>query len=161
MRRVLLVALLLALPLTARADGGAFGLGIILGSPSGVSAKLYLSQKHAVDFALGWSILGAGGLTVHADYLWHPLMIAEDEAFFLPLYFGVGGRFVSRNRSGSENDELRIGARVPVGILFDFRRIPLDVFLEVALLADFIQDRDDDDTGFIDLSAGIGARYYF
>src|SRR5688572_28336210 len=76
---------------SARAEGGPFGLGVIVGSPTGVSAKLYLNRTNAIDGAIGLSVLGAGGLHVHADYLWHPLMLARDDAFFLPLYIGAGG----------------------------------------------------------------------
>ena len=140
----------------ARAEGGPFGLGLILGSPTGVSAKLYLNKRNAIDFALGFAFLNRRGIAVHADYLWHPVMLATDEAFFLPLYFGVGARILDHDR-GSDDDDFHLGARVPVGILFDFKTIPLDVFLEVALVVDIIKDHGD----VIDLNAGIGARYYF
>jgi hypothetical protein len=46
------------------------------------------------------------------------------------------------------------------GILFDFRRVPIDVFLEAALVVDIILDTDDD-VGRLGLNAGMGARYYF
>jgi len=50
---------------------------------------------------------------VHADYLWHPVMLADDEAFFMPLYFGVGARLLDHDR-GNEDDDFHLGARVPV-----------------------------------------------
>lgn len=148
--------LLLAAPRRASAEGGPFGLGLILGSPTGFSGKLYLNRKNAIDFALGFAFLNRRGVAVHADYLWHPVMLATDEAFFMPLYFGVGARLLDHDR-GNDDDDFHLGARVPVGILFDFKTVPIDVFLEVALVIDIIQDHGD----VIDLNAGVGARYYF
>jgi len=144
----------------ARADGGPFGLGIIIGSPTGVSAKLYLNQQNAVDAALGISVLGASGLQAHVDYLWHPLMLARDDAFYLPLYIGVGGRLLDHDRGNNQDNDIRIGARGVAGILFDFRRVPIDVFLEAALVVDFVLDTSDNE-GRLGLNAGMGARYYF
>jgi hypothetical protein len=35
-----------------------FGLGVIVGEPTGLSAKLWTSNTGALDFGLGWSIGG-------------------------------------------------------------------------------------------------------
>lgn len=161
MRRILLgltaLAMLAAFESPARAEGGPFGLGIILGSPTGVSAKLYLNKKNAVDAAVGFSLLGGSGIHVHADYLWHPIMLTADDAFYLPLYVGIGGRVWEHNRK-SNDDDFHLGVRGVVGILFDFRSVPIDVFLEAALVVDVLVD---DDHGRIGVNAGLGARYYF
>jgi hypothetical protein len=157
-RRLAVVSIIL-LALTAaeaRAQGGPFGLGLIIGSPTGLSGKLYLDRRNAIDFALGAAFLSSRGLHAHVDYLWHPVMLTEDAAFFMPLYFGVGARLLDHDH-GADDDDVHLGARVPVGILFDFRTVPLDVFLEIALIVDLVTDHDD----HIDLNAALGARYYF
>jgi hypothetical protein len=142
----------------ARAQGGGpFGLGLMIGSPTGISGKIYLSQRNAIDFAVGGAFLGRRGLHVHADYLWHPVMLVNDAGFFMPLYVGVGVRVLDHGRGRGDDDDVHVGARVPVGILFDFKRVPIDVFLEVALILDFIRDHGD----VLDLNAGVGVRYYF
>jgi hypothetical protein len=153
-----LVAALVAAPGSARADGHVFGVGVILGNPTGLSAKAYLAQAHAIDAAVGAAFFHGSGLHIHADYLWHPVVLASDEAFTLPLYIGIGGRMLFRGREGREGDKLHLGPRVPIGFLFDFKQIPLDVFVEVALIADVIRTEGDD---VIDVNAGIGVRYYF
>src|SRR5262245_25005036 len=91
---VALAAVLLAAPATARAGGGPFGLGLIIGSPTGLSGKVYFTKMNALDFAVGAAFVNERGFHLHADYLWHPVMLTQDEAFFLPLYFGVGGRLL-------------------------------------------------------------------
>jgi hypothetical protein len=146
----------------ARAEGrgvekGAFGLGLILGEPTGVSAKYYLADDTAIDAAAGGAFIGRG-VQVHADFLWHPWILEQREGFVLPLYLGVGARVLKRDAGGGDEDHVRIGLRVPVGILFDFTRVPLDVFVEIAGVADY---RTRGDAFGLDLNAGAGARYYF
>ncbi len=57
MRRILYVIILVMLILssTASAKNGNFGLGVIIGEPTGISGKLWLNNKHAVDGAVAWS----------------------------------------------------------------------------------------------------------
>ncbi|HUS67612.1 MAG TPA: hypothetical protein VMZ28_23915 [Kofleriaceae bacterium] len=140
-------------------DKGVFGLGIIAGEPTGVSGKYYLGNDTAIDGALGAAFLGRG-IQVHADFLWHPIVIDQKESFVLPLYFGVGARVLRHDSGGGDDvDHTRIGLRVPVGILFDFTEIPIDVFGEVAGVADYRTAGDDDFA--LDINLGVGARYYF
>lgn len=144
----------------AQEDKGAFGLGLIIGEPTGLSGKLYLSDNTAVDMALGGAVV-TKGIMVHATFLWHPWVLANEGAFVLPAYIGIGGRAFNHDRGRGEDGDFHLGARFAGGILFDFRRVPLDVFVEVALIADF-SNADDDDGGFgLDLGGGAGVRYYF
>jgi hypothetical protein len=168
MRPLVLIAFLLALsaPRPARAEGGNFGLGLIIGSPTGVSLKYYFSKGHAVDGAIGLTTIGNNGLQVHADYLWHPWVLAAEPSFDLAVYLGIGARLLDHDRGRGRDDDFHIGARGPVGLVFDFLKsgVPLDVFVEVALVLDFViggDDGDDHDSVDLDLNAGIGARYYF
>jgi hypothetical protein len=159
------VAALAAGATTARADStggsdkGVFGLGIIAGEPTGVSGKYYLGNDTAIDGAIGFAIIGRG-FQAHSDFLWHPIVIDQKESFVLPLYVGVGARILRHNSGGSDDvDHTRIGLRVPVGILFDFTEIPLDVFAEVAGVGDYRTAGDSDFA--LDINLGVGARYYF
>jgi hypothetical protein len=151
-----------ASPRAARAEGGPFGLGLILGSPTGVSMKYYLGESgQAIDAAIGGAF-SKSGLHVHVDYLWHPFMLVQEAAFNLPLHAGVGVRLLDHDRGKDGDDDLHAGLRLPVGLTFDFKEVPLDVFLEVALILDFHGEHgiDDDQLG-LDINAGVGVRYYF
>jgi hypothetical protein len=146
----------------ARADRGPFGLGLVVGSPTGLSMKLYLSDRTAVDAALGGALIGDQGIHVHGDYLYHPFVLHQDESFALPAYIGIGVRLLSHDHGGGDSDDgLHVGLRAPVGVLFDFSAVPLDVFVEVALVVDILTGHSQDAFGGIDLNAGIGVRYYF
>lgn len=162
---MLLVAAL-ATPVAAQDDGvdldppqekGTFGLGIIFGEPTGISAKLYLKDDQAVQAALGLAFIGAG-LHAHADYVFHPFILQSREVFVLPVYFGPGLRMI-QYRDGRDDNYFAFGPRVVGGLLFDFKKIPLDAFVEVAAVFEY-RAREGDHFG-VALNAGAGARYYF
>src|SRR3954462_2363907 len=48
-----------------------FGLGLIIGDPTGVTMKGFVTQDTAIDGAIGFAVLGGEDLHVHADFLWH------------------------------------------------------------------------------------------
>ncbi len=143
----------------AAEEKGAFGLGLILGEPTGISAKFYLTDTTAVDGALGGAFVSKG-IQVHADYLWHPWILTNEEAFVMPAYIGLGARVLQHDRGDDEND-LHVGVRVVGGLSFDFREKPIDVFLEVAIIGEF-KTAEGDHGGFgPGLNVGLGGRYYF
>jgi hypothetical protein len=144
-----------------------FGLGLMLGAPTGLTGKYFLSGDTAIDFGIGaiGYYRGRDGLHLHADFLWHPVTLAKAEPFWLPLYFGVGGRFFSFDDDIDDNDiddteGFALGVRAPVGIAMDFNNVPLDVFFELALVVDFLFDYYDDGVD-VDLNGAIGLRYWF
>ncbi|MCE9613699.1 MAG: hypothetical protein K8T26_05445 [Lentisphaerae bacterium] len=142
-------------------DAGAprFGLGLILGEPTGISAKYWLSSTRALDAAAAWSLSDDERVQLHADYLLHneDLIHPKDLHEKLPVYYGIGGRILlsdSDNGRGHDDDE-RLGIRFPLGVTYLFVTSPLDVFAEIVPVLDLVPDTD------LELSAAIGARFYF
>jgi hypothetical protein len=127
-----------------------FGIGLVLGEPTGASLKYWLSDNFAIDGAVGWSFRGENNLHVHADFLWHKFDLIPVPRGQMPLYFGAGARFKLQ-----DNDDDRFGVRVPVGVSYLIEDIPVDVFLEVAPVVDVTPK-----TRF-EFTAGVGVRYWF
>lgn len=155
-----LTAALLALsPAPAAADGGPFGAGIILGEPSGLSLKLFLDARHALDAALDFSFVD-DTLYVHADYLLHFsgwAVRGGTQHHFIP-YVGVGGKIGVHDRGGKHHDDDAsgaIGVRVPLGIAWIPGKAPIDIFLEIVPGLFILPETDPD------LDAGLGIRYFF
>ena len=151
-----------------------FGLGLEIGEPTGLNGKYFLGDAGALDFGVGWiyeHYYYDDGFHIYADYLWHPTVLTTTSSIAMPLYIGVGARywdFEYCERIGPDRflcyDGSAIGIRVPIGISFDFINVPLDVFIQVVPVLDFLQDdyydRYDDRTHLgIDVSLGI--RYWF
>ena len=148
---------------TIDSDKGVFGVGLIIGEPSGISCKLYLGEESntAIAAAAGFAF-AANGMHAHADFLWHPWILSNADRFVLVGYFGVGARVLGHNRR-FDNDDFHVGARGVVGVVFDFISLPLDAFAEAAGVMDYRTgggDPDHDNLG-PSLNVSIGVRYYF
>lgn len=141
-----------------RVDKGAIGVGIILGEPLGICAKLYLRDDRAVQAAIG-SALIANGYQAHADYVLHPWVVQERDLFVMPIYLGPGFRFIDYTGGSGGSSHAAFGLRAVIGLLFDFKSVPLDAFVEVAGVFEYDTGTD---KGFgAGLNAGAGLRYYF
>jgi len=151
-------ALSLLLAQGARAQDD-FGIGVILAEPTGLSAKLWLNETEAIDAAAAWSFSDYRSFQFHADYLLHrfDLFRNVDTTVGRPaLYFGVGGRLKLGDDNGRGDDEEdRLGIRVPVGMTYVFAQAPFDVFGEVVPVLDIAPDTE------VDLNAAVGGRFYF
>ena len=126
-----------------------FGLGIILGEPTGLSAKFWTSYETAIDLGLGYSFSSSKSIiNFHGDYVFHNSNMLESEQSFV-VYYGPGASLkINENKS-------RLGIRGVIGILWLPARTNFDLFVEAAPILDIIPE-----TKF-DFAGGIGARYYF
>lgn len=150
MKRFVLILMLAAIlfPGAAKAQDNDFGLGIILGEPTGISLKYWVGSNAAIDGAVAWSFGNNDSLHLHADYLFHKFNLFKVEKGKIPLYYGIGIRVRAEGRT-------RVGVRFPVGISYIFEKAPLDIFLELAPLLDLVPDTD------FRFNGAIGIRYYF
>ncbi len=135
-----------SMPAVAQGDG--FGIGAIIGEPTGLSLKQWQTRRTAIDAALAWSVSGDNHLYVHADYLVHSYDAFRAHDTLIPLYYGIGGliRF---------DDDTRLGVRLPLGASYFIPGAPLDIFLEVAPILELTPT-----TEFV-INGGIGIRFFF
>jgi len=146
MKRYLMFIPAAILSLTLYSQESGLGLGIIIGEPTGISAKLWTSDKTAIDAAVAWSFAGTGYMRVHADHLWHNFSIEVAQGK-LPFYYGAGARLLL-------SSELGLGIRIPLGIAYLFDSATLELFAELVPVLDILPG-----TGF-GIDAAIGVRYY-
>lgn len=157
---MLIVFLILTFSFT-QAQDKKFGPGVIIGEPTGLSAKLWLSNNNALAFGLGWSVQGyrfngfdpdynrVTRTHFHVDYLWHSFNAISSGGRF-PLFYGIGGRI----NSGPEYNGT-FGIRGVLGIAWLPRSTPLEIFIEVVPTLFLVNS-----TGF-GIDAGFGARVFF
>jgi hypothetical protein len=120
-------------------------IGIIIGEPTGLSAKFWTSGRTAVDFGVAWSFSGSGSMHLHSNYLLH-FWIQSGTAFYL----GFGGRMLIK-------DTPEIAARIPLGLQVNLAGGRLALFFEgVPMLAIY----PDTGNGF-DVNGGLGIRFRF
>jgi hypothetical protein len=141
----LLVILAIALfgTMAQAQQSGQTGLGFMLGNPTGVTAKKWLSDTQAIDAVAGFSFGKHTNFSLHSDYLWHSkdALYYQDETP-LDLYYGLGG-------------SIQLGLRLPIGVSRTISESKADMFGEIAPIFDFV------DAKRIEIHLAFGARYYF
>lgn len=147
MKKLIYLLYLAILSTQVFAQDSGFGLGILVGEPTGFSAKLWTTENTALDAALAWSFAGDGFIRLHSDLLWHKhyFDVARGE---LPFYFGFGARLVFAS-------DLELGIRIPVGLSYQFESGPFELFFELVPVFNLLPEAQ------LDLDAGLGVRYYF
>ncbi|NQV51442.1 MAG: hypothetical protein HQ507_13165 [Candidatus Marinimicrobia bacterium] len=132
-----------------------FGLGVIIGEPTGLSMKLWTSPSKAIDAGLGWSIsqnqddTQKTRIQFHVDMVQHAFNQFNTTAR-VPLYYGMGLGFI-----GGSESESSLAIRGVLGLAWEPEYTPMDVFLEIVPALEIIPS-----TSFI-LNAGFGFRYFF
>ncbi len=126
-----------------------FGLGVMVGAPTGISAKYWVSEDNAFDFGLAYSFVEThNALSIHADYLYH-----ENRWFpkfdRLDFYYGYGVRI------RANSDQTSLGLRGVAGLDLMLKQAPVDIFLEIAPVFKLVPSTA------LNLDCSLGARYYF
>lgn len=141
-----------------------FSAGIVLGSPSALTAKYWFNNKEAFDVGLAFS--SNDYFLLYSDYLIHyPDLLNKRNKFLSRVqpYLGIGGVFVSTTKDrtdergyyGKKSGSLGLGIRIPFGAEWRPSELPIGVFLELAPGMSVIPATD----GYFQI--GLGIRYYF
>lgn len=125
-----------------------FGIGFVIGAPTGLSASLPVGDRNAFNAALGYDLSGHPNLFLQADYVWIHKNIIPVDVGSISAYYGPGA-FVAASRHAAA------GIRVVGGVDYRFATAPVQIFLEVAPGISLLPDTDAHGGG------GLGVRYYF
>ncbi len=146
-----LLALLAAAPGTAGA--ARFGMGLVVGDPTGIDWKLWTTRRTALDGCVGWAFGDAGFSRITLDYLWHsPLRIDTGRLWF---HYGIGGSMWLGHRYRHTLESSGLGVRGVFGLERQFPRSPFSLYGEVAPTMNVTP------VGWFDLQGGVGFRFYF
>jgi hypothetical protein len=148
-----------------------FGLGVVIGAPTGLTGKVWVAPTNALDFGLGFYGYGfanrcftdnngnviceRGGYnwaTVNMDYLWQSNIVRGQAQ--LDWHVGAGGRLTWIGNCNG--DCARIGARGAIGLDLMFNNPSfLEVFFEIAPVFVLVPGL------WLDIEGGLGVRFYF
>jgi len=121
------------------------GVGVVLGSPTGISLRISKSPKKALAFASGWS---RDTFYLHGDALFYRSDFIKWEEGDVLFYWGGGIRVRFA-------DETKGGFRIPLGLDYEFEEEPLNIFFEIVPVLNLTPETD------FTLDAAIGIRYLF
>jgi hypothetical protein len=125
------------------------GVGVVLGAPTGLTAKYWMTDMLAFDGAVAWHFGDDDRFQIHSDALWHfmvPNLTVPEGT--LPLYVGMGLRVLA-------GDHSEAGIRIPFGVSYLLAHAPLEFFAEIAPVVEFAPDTD------AGVDGGVGLRFYF
>lgn len=151
LRRLLLIALVFSLAAVSSLSAQKrIGAGVIVGEPTGLTAKWWINEINAITAGMAWSFEGRTSLQLQADYLWHDYhLLPLADGVQMPVYFGVGGRMKYKRNANN-----LWGVRIPVGVSYLFEA-PWEIFAEIVPIVDFAPSSG------LSLNGAIGVRYYF
>jgi hypothetical protein len=134
-------------------DPQRFGLGIMIGEPTGITGKYWMNSTNALAGGVAWSFRGpshrrSSNIHLHLDYQAHNFNLFNVEQGTMGFYYGIGGRL----RTGGDAN---IGVRIPLGLNYLFADNPLEIYFEIVPILDLMPQTDLAGNG------GIGIRYYF
>ncbi len=146
MKKLLIMAILLIMPsVTFASEAGSIGVGIILGDPTGISAKYWIDKTNAIDAAVGFD-----RFSVHADYLFHFWNVfPQTGGGEFGAYAGPGLVFKDK-----KHDNM-VGVRFALGAVYELNQYPVEFFAELVPVFELSPDTD------LNLDGGIGIRYFF
>jgi len=125
-----------------------FGIGVMIGEPTGLSAKYWLNNINALDFGLAYSFVRKhSAVSLHADYLYHAFDVIKSN-YRIPIYYGFGARL------HLIDDDNSLGARGVIGVAWLSDKAPFDVFLEIAPVFNLFPSTS------LNLDAALGGRFY-
>ena len=131
-----------------------WGVGVILGDPTGLSGAWRPDEHKLVDAALAWSV-PTSSFEVHADYQHTVIEIRDPNAEFIAFPVAVGGGLKFASSTNAGRGPATISLRVPLVLSVVPDEVPIDGFLEVVPTMDVYPS-----TKF-GADAGIGARVWF
>jgi hypothetical protein len=144
---------IVAAPKPAHAE---IGIGVFIGEPLGLTLKVDLNRRTALEVLLGESsIRHERSEYGHITALFN-LFNARGSGVLIPFRLGIGGAIYDDD--DNFDDDINVAARFPFEVAFRFRA-PIELYFEVALLLEVIDSHDNND--LLDVDGGIGFRFYF
>lgn len=125
-----------------------WGIGVMLGEPTGISVKNWQSATSAFAGGVAWSFRRKAAFHLHGDFLIHrDRELKAYEGRFM-WYYGTGLRL-------KFEEESRFGARFPLGLDYIFPQNKIELFLEFVPILELLPATD-----FL-VNGAVGIRYLF
>lgn len=155
--KILSIIVVTLFPFSSFAD---LGVGLILGQPTGLSAIYKPSKSLGYDLALAWSFSDHHeSAYLHANRLWIQNGGLRLDSLAMDFYYGAGVRLITYDTGyrghGVDDPDYLLGVRAPIGISYQFKKPPIELFGELALILNLI------DSTSVDIDGGIGIRIHF
>ncbi len=146
--------ILLAMSFDAKSEDKRFGVGVMLGEPTGLSFQSR-AERAMYDFGLSWDF--DEELTMIADYKirFHQFQAGTSAYAGVGIFFDYYDHDHHHKHHHHDHDYLEAGVRAPIGVEHLFATAPFGIFGELAPSLELVEEVD------LGLMGAIGGRYYF
>lgn len=155
-------ALLATLAFSQISYAKTWGLGAVIGAPTGLSANYFLSESRTIHSTLAYDFGGHDSLQIASHYQWR-MNNLQFEKIKLGWFYGLGARLAFKDHDHDHNDkhdhdddgDVDLGPSGTIGLFHEFEEVPLEVFLKGNLTVNLISDTD------VDADVMLGLHYNF
>lgn len=138
-----------------------WGLGAVIGAPTGLSANYFLNLSQSVHSTLAYDFSGDDELQLASHYTWRRNNLKTEKLNF-GWFYGVGAKLAyherdhnHRHHDHDEDDHFHFGPSGTLGVFREFKDVPLEIFLKSNLTVNIIEH-----TG-VDGDLMLGLHYNF
>lgn len=126
------------------------GVGVIIGDPIGPTMKGWIDHQDALVGAAAWNTYD-GSYHIHVDYVrhGHKTIKFTNRPGEFSVYVGAGLRLAE-----DKDEDFHVGFRLPVGLNYMAKSVPMETFLEFVTTVDATPDVE------MDFGAAFGIRYW-
>lgn len=153
-------ALLATLAFSQISYAKTWGLGAVIGSPTGLSANYFMSEARTIHTTLAYDFGGHDRLQIASHYQWR-MNNLQFEQVKLGWFYGAGARLAFKDddhhdkHDHDEDGDVDFGPSGTIGLFHEFEKVPLEVFLKGNLTLNLITDTD------VDADVMLGLHYNF
>lgn len=139
-----------------------WGLGAVIGAPTGLSANYFLSEVRTVHTTLAYDFDGEDDLQIASHYQWR-MNNLNFEKFKMGWFYGIGARLAFKDKDHDDHhkhdhdddEDIELGPSGTIGLFHEFQEVPLEAFLKGNLTVNVIEDTD------VDADVMLGLHYNF
>ncbi len=141
-----------------------WGIGAVIGAPTGLSANYFLSESRTIHTTIAYDFDGDDELQLASHYTWRRNDIGLEKVK-IGWFYGAGAKFAYADHDSyydhhhqehhHDGDHFSIGPSGTIGLFHEFTEVPVEVFLKGNLTVNIIQDTD------VDADAMLGVHYNF
>lgn len=139
-----------------------WGLGAVIGAPTGLSGNYFFSETRTLHTTLAYDFDGDDDLQLASHYQWR-MNNLDFEGVKFGWFYGFGARFAFKDNdhhnhhkhNHHDDEDLELGPSGTLGLFHEFQEIPLEAFLKGNLTVNVIEDTD------VDADIMLGLHYNF
>lgn len=139
-----------------------FGLGAVIGAPTGLSANYFFRPNQSIHTTLAYDLSGEDDLQFASHYTWRRNTLRIENVNF-GWFYGFGAKLAvdkhdhHHHKHDHDHDDghVHLGPGGTLGLFHEFKSVPLEVFLKGNLTVNILEH-----TG-VDGDLMLGLHYNF